>query len=147
MVEVACAEGNESLLGRADADLDVRVLRPGAAHHPLDADRRAVRERDPGGGGEPLAAARPVDEGTERAEREPAARVLAEERHAPRDAHRTTADRALHTREHPDLGGERRGGRRADGGVGRRGGVVDELGHGQGPPVRRKGRSGTTDGP
>ena len=133
MVEVACAEGNESLLGRADADLDARVVRTGAAHDPLDADRRAVGERDPGRGGEPLAAARAVDEGPESAEREPAARVLAEERHAPRDAHRAAADPPLHAREHPDLSGGRgraAGGRGRDGGRGRRGGVVDELGHG-----------------
>ena len=45
---------------RADADLDARVVRTGAAHDPLDADRRAVGQRDPGRGGEPLAAARAV---------------------------------------------------------------------------------------
>src|SRR6185295_4824725 len=74
------------------------------------------------------------------------ARVLAEERHAPRDAHRAIADPTLYAREHADLGGGRCGERRAVGGVGRRGGVVDELGHELGPPVRRKGRSGTADG-
>ena len=101
--------------GRADEHLHARVGGTGAAHHALDGDRRAVRDGDAGGRGDPVAAARAGRRarraGRARASRRRARRTATCPGPSPRRA--ACPIRPLHRGECPDLGRGPPGARRS----------------------------------
>ncbi|GAA1249114.1 hypothetical protein GCM10009609_10670 [Pseudonocardia aurantiaca] len=89
-----------------------------------------MRDRDGRGGGHPVAAATPVDQRADGADREPPGCVLSEERHPACHVHDLRrADAVLHGLQDAHLDGGRRDFDGAVGGDDRSGGSVEELGH------------------